>query len=136
MPTKYGHLLLPDFLFFDGIAGQTSQSCLKNGVCLQDGEERAQQEENAKGIEMEGDFEGQMEDLPLNEDSGSEEAGDEERLEQEMGEVGDAGDTVDERLWNEEDKPEETQQGPPKKEKNSTVQVRYHTQQCQLLCVM
>ena len=74
---------------------------------------------------MEGDFEGQMEDLPPNDDSGSEEAGDEERLEQEMGDVGDAGDTVDERLWNEEDKPEENQQGPPKKEKDSTVQVQY-----------
>ena len=72
---------------------------------------------------MEGDFEGQMEDLPPDNDSGSEEeAGDEDRLQQELGDVGDAGDTVDERLWNEEDKPEENQQGPPKKEKDSTVQ--------------
>ena len=89
---------------------------------MQDGEEKAQQEDDTKGIEMEGDFEGQMEDLPPNDDSASEEDGDEDRLQQEMGDVGEAGDTVDERLWNEEDKPEESQQGPPKKEDDSTVQ--------------
>lgn len=89
---------------------------------LQDGEEKDQQEDDTKGIEMEGDFDGQMEDLPPNDDSASEEDGDEDRLQQEMGDVGEAGDTVDERLWNEEDKPEESQQGPPKKENDSTVQ--------------
>lgn len=90
---------------------------------LQNPEETAKQNEESKGIEMEGDFEGEMEDLPPNDDSASDEAGDEDRLQQEMGDVGDTGDTVDERLWGDEDKPEEQQEGPPKKEKDSTVQV-------------
>lgn len=87
-----------------------------------------QQDDGVKGIEMEGDFEGEMEDVPPNNESDQDDQGDEERLQQEMGDTGDAGETVDERLWGPEDKPEETQQGPETKEKDSTVQVRgsYH----------
>ena len=97
----------------------------KRALCLylQGEEEKAQQDQEAKGIEMEGDFDGQMEDLPPNDDSDQEDEGDEDRLQQEMGDVGEAGETVDERLWGDEDKPEEAQQGPEKKEKDSTVQV-------------
>lgn len=89
-------------------------------------DDRPGPDEGVKGIEMEGDFEGEMEDIPPNNDSDSEDLQgeqDQERLQQEMGEVGDAGETVDKRLWGEEDKPEEGQQGPEKKEKDSSVQV-------------
>ncbi len=100
---------------------------------MQDDEAKGQEEDGTKGIEMEGDFDGKMEDLPPNDDSASEEAGDEDRLQQEMGDVGDAGDTVDERLWNEEDKPEESQQGAPKKEMDSTVQASHFHSHCYFL---
>ena len=93
-------------------------------VALQ--EDKPAPDQGVKGIEMEGDFEGEMEDIPPNDDSNSDEPEgeeDRERLQQEVGEVGDTGETVDERLWGEDDKPEEGQQGPEKKEKDSTVQV-------------
>jgi midasin (ATPase involved in ribosome maturation) len=79
-----------------------------------------------KGIEMEADFEGEMEDIPPNDDSDSDDPEgeqDQDRLQQVLGVVGDTGETVDERLWGDEDKPEEGQQGPEKKEKDSSVQV-------------
>ena len=92
---------------------------------MQKEEDQDLPEEGEKGIEMEADFDGQYEDIPENEqDSADEEQeGDEDNLQQEMGDVGDAGETVDERLWNNEDKPEEGQDGPEKHEKDSTVQV-------------
>ena len=73
---------------------------------------------------MDADFEGALEDVPPNEsDSEAEpENGDEDRLQQEMGEIGDKGETVDERLWGNEDEREEGQQGPEKTERDSTVQ--------------
>lgn len=81
-------------------------------------------DEGQKGIEMEADFDGQYEDVPPGDDSADEEQeGDEDRLQEEMGDVGPSADTVDERLWNENDKPEENQQGPEKHEKDSAVQV-------------
>ena len=80
-------------------------------------------DEGQKGIEMEADFDGQYEDVPPGDDSADEEQeGDEDRLQEEMGDVGPSADTVDERLWNENDKPEENQQGPEKHEKDSAVQ--------------
>ena len=92
---------------------------------LQKEEDQDLPEEGEKGIEMEADFDRQYEDIPENEqDSADEELeGDEDSVQQEMGDVGDAGETVDERLWNNEDKPEEGQNGPEKHEKDSTVQV-------------
>ena len=49
----------------------------------------------------------------------------EERLQQEMGDVGDAGETVDERLWGDDDKPEEGQNaGEEKYERDAPVQAR------------
>ena len=92
---------------------------------MQENQDQLPQEEDVKGVEMEADFEGQMEDVPPNDDSdsGADDQGDEDRLQQEMGDTGDAGETVDERLWGNEDKPEEDQQGPEKKERDSTVQV-------------
>jgi len=44
-------------------------------------------------------------------DEGPEDEGDDERLEQQMGDVGDAGEDVDERLWGQEGNEDETEQG-------------------------
>jgi len=60
-------------------------------------------------------------------DSGSEpdDDGDAERLEQEMGDVGAAGDVVDERLWADGERPEPGQApGEEKLERDAPVQVR------------
>lgn len=75
---------------------------------------------------MDADFDGAMEDVAPNEESDEDADPEEdgERLQQEMGDVGEQGETVDERLWNEEDKPEEGQEGPEKFEKDAPVQVR------------
>lgn len=72
---------------------------------------------------MEADFEGSLEDVPPNPDSESDPEDGDERLQQEMGQVGDAGETVDEKLWGDEDKPEEDQQGSEKYERDAPVQV-------------
>lgn len=60
-------------------------------------------------------------------DSGSEpeDADEAERLQQEMGDVGEGGDVVDERLWAEGDKPETGQApGEEKYERDAPVQAR------------
>ncbi|KAK9820997.1 hypothetical protein WJX81_006213, partial [Elliptochloris bilobata] len=85
-------------------------------------------DDNAKGIEMEGDFDGSLHDIPPNPEgeSGSEpeDEGEAERLEQEMGDVGAGGDVVDERLWGQDDKPEAGQApGEEKYERDAPVQV-------------
>jgi midasin len=89
-----------------------------------------EEEEDTKGIEMEADFEGELFDVPSDaeqsEGEGHEEEEEEERrLDQEMGEVGDQGQVVDERMWGDDDKPEEGQQpGQEKYVKNAPVQVK------------
>jgi hypothetical protein len=50
-------------------------------------------------------------DPPAGGESGEEEEEEAERLDQQMGETGQEGEDVDERLWNEEDKQEEQQPG-------------------------
>ena len=109
----------------ESCAGQQDLSFVSPTLVLQNEEDHDLPEEGEKGIEMEADFDGQYEDIPENEqDSADEEQdGDEDNLQQEMGDVGDAGETVDERLWNNDDKSEEGQNGPEKHEKDSTVQV-------------
>ena len=76
------------------------------------------EEDTAKGVEMEDDFEGALEDVKpdANEDDedAPEDEGDEERLEQQMGDVGDAGEDVDERLWAGEDDGEDENEGKDK----------------------
>ena len=86
---------------------------------------------------MEADFEGALEDVPPTDESENDDEpaeGDEDRLQQEMGDVGDAGETVDERLWGEEDKPEEGQQGLEKYERDAAVQVTVMLSRLHPLC--
>eukprot|EP00887_Chlorella_sp_A99_P000601 scaffold17.g601.t1 len=81
-------------------------------------DEGAQQQDNAgkcrralARVEMDDDFLGALHDVQPDEGAQSDEGedGDEEqeRLDQQMGEVGEEGEAVDERLWNEEDQKEE-----------------------------
>ncbi|GMH33343.1 hypothetical protein BSKO_01177 [Bryopsis sp. KO-2023] len=73
----------------------------------QDEDKKDLGEDDAKGMEMDQDFDGEFHDIDENqEQSGSDEEGDDDRLDDEMGQVGNEGDTVDERLWDEEDKKE------------------------------
>lgn len=70
--------------------------------------EQQDEKDASRGIEMEDDFEGALEDVKQDldndqDDSLDEEDGDAERLDQQMGDVGEEGLEVDERLWNEED---------------------------------
>lgn len=87
-------------------------------------------EDSSKGIEMEADFEGAMHDMPEEEGErdrdSSDEEGDDERIDQQMGDVGDDNEVVDERMWNDEDEPagEEGGKKEEKYEKDSAVQVR------------
>ena len=86
---------------------------------------------------MEADFEGALEDVPPADESENDEEpaeGDEDRLQQEMGDVGDAGETVDEQLWGDDDKPEEGQQGPEKYERDAAVQVAVILSRLHPLC--
>ena len=86
---------------------------------------------------MEADFEGALEDMPPADESENDDEpaeGDEDRLPQEMGDVGNAGETVDERLWGEEDKPEEGQQGLEKYERDAAVQVTLILSRLHPLC--
>lgn len=70
--------------------------------------------EQGKGVEMQDDFEGELEDLPEGGEEGEqgsdaedqEEGEGEDRLDQTMGDVGDEGEVVDERLWGKDDQPE------------------------------
>lgn len=88
--------------------------------------QQQKEEQDTKGIEMEGDFDGEIHDVPSDAENSEEEGEDEdgERLDQEMGEVGDQGEVVDERMWGDEDKPEPGQKpGEEKYEKDAPVQV-------------
>ena len=63
-------------------------------------------EDDTKGVEMEQDFEGEMHDVPENPDADDEnpdEEGDDERLDQEMGEAEEGDDVVDEKLWGDDE---------------------------------
>ncbi|GLI68780.1 hypothetical protein VaNZ11_013272, partial [Volvox africanus] len=93
------------------------------------------EEEQDKGIEMDDDFDGALHDVPmderdLNRDSDDEE-GDEERIDQQMGDVGDNEEVVDERLWNDEDdqdgKQDEQKKKEEKYEKDAPIQVEDKT---------
>lgn len=63
-------------------------------------------EDETKGIEMEQDFDGEMQDVPENPDANDddpEEEGDDDRLDQEMGEGEEGDEVVDEKLWGEDE---------------------------------
>jgi len=66
-----------------------------------------QQPDTEEGLEMEGDFDGDMHDVPK--DDGEEDPNDDkkddgkEELDREMGDLGDQQDVVDEKLWDESD---------------------------------
>lgn len=108
---------------------QESAFSLTSTFCMQEEEAKQQpkEEEDAKGVEMEGDFDGDIHDVPSDAENSEEEEGDEEegdRLDQEMGDVGEQGEVVDERMWGDEDKPEPGQKpGEEKYEKDAPVQV-------------
>ncbi len=98
-------------------------------ACAQEEEAKQQQEEeqDVKGVEMEGDFEGDIHDVPSDAENSEEEENEDEdgeKLDQEMGDVGEQGEVVDERMWGDEDKPEPGQKpGEEKYEKDAPVQV-------------
>ena len=77
-----------------------------------DQEEQAEpnDKEDARGIEMEDDFEGRFEDIEKEGDQSESDSGHEgeERLDDQMGKVGKEGETVDERLWD-EDQPKDSE---------------------------
>jgi midasin len=83
---------------------------MAQGLCARIASAQAGNE--SKGVEMEADFEGELHDLapderPEDGDDGDDDGdADEERLHQEMGDVGDDGEVVDERLWGDDDKEE------------------------------
>lgn len=83
----------------------------KQILCVQE-EEQGNMPDDAKGIEMGEDFEGALQDMPKpDEDQLSDsQEGEGDRLEQQMGDVGPEGETVDERLWGPQD--EREGQGP------------------------
>lgn len=91
----------------------------------QEEEEKGQgggQEEEDGGIEMQNDFEGKTEDVDPGKDDEEKEDGKEE-MEKEMGEDGEDGDVIDERMWNDEDdkNDEEKSEQPEKYETGSSV---------------
>jgi MoxR-like ATPase len=79
-------------------------------------------EEAEKGMEMEGDFEGEMYDVPEEEQGDPQDDDDKkEELDREMGDGnGENEDVIDEKLWGDSDE-EEDHQGEEKFEKNSSV---------------
>ncbi|GAX24956.1 midasin [Fistulifera solaris] len=78
-------------------------------------------EEAEKGMEMEGDFEGEMYDVPEEEHGDSQDDDDKkEELDREFGDGdGENDDVIDEKLWGDSD--EEDHRGEEKFEKNSSV---------------
>lgn len=82
-------------------------------------EAQPQGADGPKGVEMDEDFDGALEDLQADEneeqEDGPEDEGEEDRLDQQMGDVGDAGEDVDERLWNGEDEEEQDAQNKVRK---------------------
>ena len=87
-------------------------------------------EEETKGVEMEQDFEGELHNLSSDEehedDQDEEEDKDAERLDQQMGDLGDQEDIVDEKLWDGDDEEPEDggkDKGPERYEKDKPIQV-------------
>ena len=68
---------------------------LTTGVAAQEDKETKNEEDEGKGVEMEGDFEGNLFDLHSDDEEdkedGEENADEEQRLDQEMGDVGQEG---------------------------------------------
>ena len=87
--------------------------------------------EQGKGVEMQEDFDGALEDMPEGEEEGEqgsdaddqEDAEGEDRLDQTMGDVGDEGEVVDERLWGKDDKPEDPSAGKETLQSTKPLQV-------------
>ncbi|KAG1668462.1 hypothetical protein FOA52_005235 [Chlamydomonas sp. UWO 241] len=89
-------------------------------------DEKGGKDEKDKGIEMDDDFDGSLEDMDAPRDDGEEpsedEAGDDERIDQQMGEdLGENQDAVDERMWGEDDVKDE--KGDDKTDRDNTLQV-------------
>ena len=80
-------------------------------------------EEDDGGIEMQNDFEGTMEDVDAGGDDDDDDEDPARDAEKEMGEDGDDGDVIDERMWNDEDdaNEDEKNRAPEKYEKGSSV---------------
>ena len=80
---------------------------------------------------MQEDFDGALEDLPEGGEEGeqgsdaeNEEEGEgDDRLDQTMGDVGDEGEVVDERLWGKDDKPEDPSSGKETLQSTKPLQV-------------
>jgi MoxR-like ATPase len=74
-----------------------------------------------EGVEMEGNFEGDMHDVPQEEkddtDPNKDKDDGKEELDKEMGELGDQQEVVDEKLWNESDDDSEMDEDEKKKKK-------------------
>ena len=73
----------------------TCAKVLNTDAAAQEDKETRNEEDEGKGVEMEGDFEGDLFDLPSDaeedDEDGEENADDEQRLDQEMGDVGQEG---------------------------------------------
>lgn len=98
----------------------------------QDNEEDANQkqesrqlneEEADQGMEMETDFDGEMCDIPENQEANEDDEGDEEELDREMGDDTSPDEqVVDEQMWNESDDENDIDQENEKFEKDSGVE--------------
>ena len=73
----------------------TCAEVLNTAAAAQEDEGTKNEEDEGKGVEMEGDFEGDLFDLPSDDEEDNEEAeenaDEEQRLDQEMGDVGQEG---------------------------------------------
>ena len=73
----------------------TCAEVLNTGIAAQEDQAPKNEEDEGKGVEMEGDFEGDLFDLPSDDEEdneeGEENADEEKRLDQEMGDVGQEG---------------------------------------------
>lgn len=91
--------------------------------------------EQGKGVEMQEDFEGDLEDLADGGEQGEQgsdaedqdDADQKERLDQTMGDVGNEGEVVDERLWGKDDKPEDPSAGKEELQSTKPLQVNIVT---------
>ena len=86
-------------------------------------EKKTGDEDDDGGIEMQNDFEGTMEDVDAGGDDDDDDEDPARDAEKEMGEDGDDGDVIDERMWIDEDdaNEDEKNQAPEKYEKGSSV---------------
>jgi MoxR-like ATPase len=102
------------------------KSDLENEEKADQGESKQLDEEEAeKGMEMEGEFDGEMYDMPDKqpEEPKNGEDDEEEELDREMGDEGGPNEEViDEKMWDESDDEEDAEKGEEKFEKNSSVE--------------